>query len=84
MAQINDAPPPLPETIAEPVRNFVMAMIAKKPEDRPATASAVARAATALRRGDIAGAVAIVPAIAGAGTGGCRDAAAHARWCRER
>ncbi len=66
MAQINDAPPPLPATIAEPVRNFVLCMIAKKPEDRPATASAVARAATALRRGDIAGAVAIVPAIAGA------------------
>ncbi|MBN9176848.1 MAG: serine/threonine protein kinase [Microbacterium sp.] len=67
MAQINDAPPPLPETIAEPVRNFVMSMIAKKPDDRPATASAVARAASALRRGDIAGAIAIVPAIAGAG-----------------
>ena len=66
MAQINDAPPPLPATIAEPVRNFVMSMIAKKPEDRPATASAGARAATALRRGDVAGAVAIVPAIAGA------------------
>lgn len=66
MAQINDTPPPLPATIAEPVRNFVLCMIAKKPEDRPATASAVARAATALRRGDIAGAVAIVPAIAGA------------------
>lgn len=65
MAQINDTAAPLPETIAEPVRNFVMSMIAKKPEDRPATASAVARAATALRRGDIAGAVAIVPAIAG-------------------
>lgn len=65
MAQINDAPPPLPATIAEPVRNFVMSMIAKKPDDRPATASAVARAATALRRGDVAGAAAIVPAIAG-------------------
>jgi serine/threonine protein kinase/cytoskeletal protein RodZ len=65
MAQINDAPPPLPPTVAEPVQNFVMSMIAKKPEDRPATASAVARAATALRRGDIAGAAAIVPAIAG-------------------
>ncbi|RLK52216.1 serine/threonine-protein kinase [Microbacterium telephonicum] len=65
MAQINDVPPPLPQTIAEPVRNFVLSMIAKKPEDRPATASAVARAATALRRGDIAGAAAIVPAIAG-------------------
>jgi serine/threonine-protein kinase len=65
MAQINDAPPPLPPTVAEPVQNFVMSMIAKKPEDRPATASAVARAATALRRGDVAGAAAIVPAIAG-------------------
>ena len=65
MAQINDAPPALAATIAEPVRNFVMSMIAKKPEERPATASAVARAATALRRGDVAGAVAIVPAIAG-------------------
>ncbi|EXJ52098.1 protein kinase domain-containing protein [Microbacterium sp. MRS-1] len=65
MAQINDTPPPLAATIAEPVRNFVMSMIAKKPEDRPATASAVARAATALRRGDVAGAAAIVPAIAG-------------------
>ncbi|MGO8609738.1 hypothetical protein ACC848_43060, partial [Rhizobium johnstonii] len=56
----------------EPVKNLVISMIAKKPEDRPATASAVARAATALRRGDIAGAAAIVPAIAG-GVG--RDAA---------
>lgn len=65
MAQINDVPPPLPATVAEPVQNFVMSMIAKKPEDRPATASAVARAATALRRGDVAGAAAIVPAIAG-------------------
>ncbi len=66
MAQINDAPPPLADTIGAPVRNLVMSMIAKKPEDRPATASAVARAAIALRRGDIAGAAAIVPAIAGA------------------
>jgi len=65
MAQINDAPPPLPTTVAEPVANLVMSMIAKKPEDRPATASAVARAASALRRGDVAGAAAIVPAIAG-------------------
>ncbi|RZI80152.1 MAG: serine/threonine protein kinase, partial [Microbacterium sp.] len=65
MAQINDAPPPLPATVAEPVQNLVMSMIAKKPDERPATASAVARAATALRRGDLAGAIAIVPAIAG-------------------
>lgn len=67
MAQINEQPPALPPTVAVPVQNLVMAMIAKKPDDRPATASAVARAATALRRGDLAGAAAAVPAIA-AGT----------------
>ncbi|HCJ48563.1 MAG TPA: serine/threonine protein kinase [Microbacterium sp.] len=68
MAQINDTPPPLPETVADPVQRFVMSMIAKKPEERPASTSAVARAATALRRGDVAGAAAIVPAIAGGGS----------------
>jgi len=66
MAQINEQPPPLPPTVAEPVQNLIMAMIAKKPEDRPASAAAVARAATALRRGDIAAAAAAIPAIAGA------------------
>lgn len=65
MAQINEQPPPLPPTVATPVQNLVMAMIAKKPEERPATASAVARAATALRRGDVAAAAAAVPAVAG-------------------
>ncbi|MGW9585645.1 serine/threonine-protein kinase [Microbacterium sp. NPDC055455] len=65
MAQINEQPPPLPATVAAPVQNLVMAMIAKKPEDRPASAAAVARAATALRRGDVAAAAAAVPAIAG-------------------
>ncbi|WP_345801010.1 serine/threonine-protein kinase [Microbacterium sp. AZCO] len=64
MAQINEQPPPLPPTVAVPVQNLVMAMIAKKPEDRPASASAVARAATALRRGDVSAAAAAVPAIA--------------------
>jgi serine/threonine-protein kinase len=68
MAQINEEPPPLPPTVAQPVQNFVMAMIAKKPEERPASASAVARAATALRRGDLTAAAAAVPAIAGAVT----------------
>ncbi|MEN2738608.1 protein kinase [Microbacterium sp. X-17] len=64
MAQINDEPPALPPTVAVPVQNLVMAMIAKKPEERPATAAAVARAATALRRGDVAAAAAAVPAVA--------------------
>ncbi|MCR2762731.1 serine/threonine protein kinase [Microbacterium sp. zg.B48] len=70
MAQINEQPAPLPPTVAVPVQNLVMAMIAKKPEDRPASAAAVARAATALRRGDVAAAAAAVPAVAtGASTG---------------
>lgn len=69
MAQINEQPPALPPTVAAPVQNLVMAMIAKKPDDRPATAAAVARAATALRRGDVAAAAAAVPAIAGLAAG---------------
>ncbi|GAA1857337.1 serine/threonine-protein kinase [Microbacterium koreense] len=64
MAQINEQPPPLPATVPVPVQNLVMAMIAKKPEDRPASAAAVARAATALRRGDVAAASAAVAAVA--------------------
>jgi serine/threonine protein kinase len=67
MAQINEAPPELPITIAEPVRNLVYACIAKRPEDRPSSAAHLARAAQALRRGDIQGAAAAVPGIAGAG-----------------
>ena len=65
MAQINDTPPPLPETIAEPVRNLVMSSIAKKPQDRPTSAAHLARAAQALRRGDLQGAAASVPAVLG-------------------
>ena len=65
MAQINEQPPELPVTVSEPVRNLVYASIAKKPGDRPQTAAHLARAAQALRRGDVAGAVAAVPGIAG-------------------
>jgi serine/threonine-protein kinase len=65
MAQINEAPPELPDSIAEPVRNLVYSCIAKNPADRPASAAHLARAAQALRRGDIAGAVASVPAVVG-------------------
>ncbi len=63
MAQINDAPPPLPTSIPEPVRNLVLASIAKNPKDRPATAAHLARAAQFLRRGDIAAAATAVPGI---------------------
>ena len=55
MAQINEAPPELPVTVSEPVRNLVFACIAKNPADRPASAAHLARAAQALRRGDVAG-----------------------------
>lgn len=65
MAQINEMPPDLPVTVAEPVRNLVMSCIAKKPEDRPSSTANLARAATALRNGDIAGAAAAVPAVLG-------------------
>ena len=65
MAQINETPPDLPVTVSEPVRNLVYSSIAKRPEDRPATAAHLARAAQALRRGDVAGATAAVPGVAG-------------------
>ncbi|MBF4461070.1 MULTISPECIES: protein kinase domain-containing protein [unclassified Rathayibacter] len=65
MAQINDTPPELPVTVAEPVRNLVFSCIAKKPIDRPATAAHLARAAQALRAGDVRGAAIAVPAVAG-------------------
>ncbi|WP_243228399.1 serine/threonine-protein kinase [Microbacterium sp. CIAB417] len=70
MAQINEQPPPLPPTVPIPVQNLVMAMIAKKPADRPSSAATVARAAQALRRGDLNSAAIAVPAIA---TGGIAD-----------
>ena len=69
MAQINEQAPPLPATVAQPVQNFVAAMIAKKPEERPGSAATVARAATVLRRGDLAAAASAVPAIAGGEAG---------------
>ncbi|WP_448719213.1 protein kinase domain-containing protein [Microbacterium natoriense] len=70
MAQINEQPPPLPPTVPIPVQNLVMAMIAKKPGDRPSSSATVARAAQALRRGDLNSAAIAVPAIA---TGGAVD-----------
>ena len=66
MAQINETPPDLPVTVSEPVRNLVYACIAKNPADRPQTAAHLARAATALRRGDVQAAAAAVPAVLGA------------------
>ena len=74
MAQINEQPPPLPPTVPIPVQNLVMAMIAKKPADRPSSSATVARAAQALRRGDLNSAAIAVPAIATGGIVGDDDA----------
>jgi len=65
MAQINETPPELPATVPEPVRNLVYSCIAKNPADRPSSAAHLARAAQALRRGDVAAAAAAVPGILG-------------------
>ncbi len=68
MAQINESPPELPVTVAEPVRNLVYSCLAKRPADRPASAAHLARAAIALRRGDVAAAAAAVPGVLGTGS----------------
>ncbi len=65
MAQINEIAPDLPVTVSEPVRNLVFACLAKNPADRPASAAHLARAASALRRGDVAAAAVAVPSVMG-------------------
>lgn len=67
MAQINETAPALPATASESVSNLVFACIAKNPADRPASAAQLARAAQALRRGDVAAAALSVPAVLSAG-----------------
>ncbi|RGE18542.1 protein kinase [Leucobacter sp. wl10] len=65
MAQINDTPPDLPGDVPEPVRNLVMACLAKDAAGRPQTAAKLAQAATALHRGDVALAASYVPQVLG-------------------
>lgn len=67
MAQINDVPPDLPASVPEPIRRLVLACIAKAPSDRPTSAALLARAAQALRRGDVLAAASAVPAVLPAG-----------------
>lgn len=67
MAQINDTPADLPDSVPEPVRRLVMSCIAKNPTDRPTTSALLARAAQALRRGDVLAAASAVPAVLPAG-----------------
>ncbi|MBT2514894.1 protein kinase [Arthrobacter sp. ISL-30] len=63
LAQVNDAPPPLPETLPTPVRALLMSMLAKDPKNRPANAIKLAEAAEAIRNGDISAAHAAVPGM---------------------
>jgi LuxR family maltose regulon positive regulatory protein len=49
LAQVNDAPPAMPERVPLPVRELVMSCLAKDPASRPSTAAALAGAARALR-----------------------------------
>ncbi|AIY02390.1 serine/threonine protein kinase [Arthrobacter sp. PAMC 25486] len=63
LAQVNDAPPPLPDTLPRPVRALLMSMLAKDPANRPANALKLAEAAEAIRSGDIKAAHAAVPGM---------------------
>jgi serine/threonine-protein kinase len=63
LAQVNDAPPPLPETLPRPVRALLMSMLAKDPKNRPANAIKLSEAAEAIRNGDINAAHAAVPGM---------------------
>ncbi|MGA7205142.1 MAG: protein kinase [Specibacter sp.] len=63
LAQVNDAPPPLPDTLPTPVRALLMSMLAKDPANRPANALKLADAAEAIRAGDIKAAHAAVPGM---------------------
>jgi len=63
LAQVNDAPPPLPESLPRPVRALLMSMLAKDPKNRPADAIKLSEAAEAIRNGDIAAAHAAVPGM---------------------
>lgn len=63
LAQVNDNPPPLDESIPANHRALIMSMLAKDPADRPATATKLAEAADAIRAGNIDAARAAVPGI---------------------
>ena len=63
LAQVNDDPPMLPDSIPEPVRALIMSMLSKEAEDRPADADKLATAAEALRRQDTQSAINSVPGM---------------------
>ena len=56
LAQVNDTPPPLPDTVPAPVRALIMCMLSKDPRERPSDAAALSDAAAALAAGSEAAA----------------------------
>ncbi|MDQ0736678.1 protein kinase domain-containing protein [Arthrobacter agilis] len=69
LAQVNDAPPPLPESIPRPVRALIGSMLAKDPAERPRDAESLARAVDAIRAGNVRAAEAAVPGMLAFGAG---------------
>ncbi|MFD5822205.1 protein kinase domain-containing protein [Nesterenkonia xinjiangensis] len=63
LKQVNDPPPPLPDTIPEPVRALIMSMLAKDAGDRPMNATKLAEASDALLRHDLDAALKAVPTL---------------------
>ena len=61
LGHLQSTPPPLPEDVPAPVRELVMALLAKDPADRPQSAQEVAGRAEALRRSLPSGGSVAVP-----------------------
>ncbi len=61
MAQIKETPTELPSSIPSAVRALVMSCMSKKPQGRPISGEALAKAATAISRGDNEGGLSAIP-----------------------
>ncbi|MGP5072301.1 protein kinase domain-containing protein [Arthrobacter rhombi] len=71
LAQVNDNPPALDESIPAKYRALIMSMLAKSPAERPETATKLAEAADAIRADNLDAAQTAVPGIIPfLGTGG--------------
>jgi len=61
MAQIKETPTELPSSIPSAVRALVMSCMSKKPDGRPLSGEALAKAAEAISRGDNEGGLSAIP-----------------------
>ncbi|MFW0110096.1 protein kinase domain-containing protein [Rothia sp. P13129] len=64
LAQVNDPPPPLPQSVPAPAAALIMCLLSKDPAQRPKNATALASAIDAIRRKDIKAAIKSVPTLA--------------------